>query len=326
METRGSKRLRENDGVGLEEDDWRKQLKNEVLEKIDSCDEAILYKVLYKLSPRSMVPHGPVVDDNTYVARHNAKLPQTLRTFLNSWLILYDAELLETQKARETSVESPSTPEPNETREQETPKKKKLTKLHVMSMLSQEENWLTFVQRHSNSNTWAEMCLQQFTVVQIVREAVGALTPDYFTFNSNTTYKSESITRTIQEERSTLNVRSIKADMTVELNYKQFPRLERPFPFYFLTVEVQKHEMTSVKDHKDYFKVCFTLRNMLNDAMVAYSPKKKNLTAYGVLAGANGIALLALTTVVIRKDDEKALFFQVEGVTDFRIQRLFQSR
>lgn len=181
--------------------------------------------------------------------------------------------------------------------------------------LGQKEDLLTFVQRNIISNNWAEMCIQQFTVVQFIREAIGSLTPEYFIFNSNTLFKSDSLQRTIREQRSNQDVGSFKPDMTVELNYNAFPQLKRENPFYFLTVEVEKKELDNIHDHNDYKKLLLELRSALNDAALSYATA--DITIHGVLACSNGMTLVSITAEAAHAAGEKAIFFKLQETPMF---------
>ncbi len=70
------------------------------------------------------------------------------------------------------------------------------------------------------------MCVQQFFVANMIREAIGGLCPQYLIVDSNTLFECESLRRTIGDSRiSPLGQRlSVRADMTlmVECSFEQF--------------------------------------------------------------------------------------------------------
>ncbi len=178
----------------------------------------------------------------------------------------------------------------------------------------EEEGWNLFLQRHSAyMDQWTEMNIQQFTITNIVREAIGYLSPLYLAFNSNSIYICDSVDKSINESRSGLRSQFIKADITVELNFKNInKKLIRSEPYYFITVQVQKEQFSEVRLHKDYRKVCFAMRCMLNDSIRAFTPEDNCLTCYGILAGPNGAALLALTAQGGSYNNTDFIYFRLQ--------------
>ncbi len=79
------------------------------------------------------------------------------------------------------------------------------------------------------------MIIQQYTVVQLIRKSVGVGAPEYFILDCNTLFRCQSLVTKINQAMSKLLVSSIWADLTLQLNYQNFPVFQGPMPFYLVT-------------------------------------------------------------------------------------------
>ncbi len=145
------------------------------------------------------------------------------------------------------------------------------------------------------------MCVQQFFVSNMIREAIGGLCPQYLIVDSNTLFECESLRRTIGDSRiSPLGQRlSVRADMTLMVNTTSIDCLNDRLPLYLVTVEIQRDPMLSdnkhipPNQHKDYRKIILMMRNMLNDTIRSIG-NEVNLTVFGLLVAPDGIVLLEM--------------------------------